>query len=89
MDRSMHNMTNLFAQLGLKNSNEDIEFFIAANRGLQKEQTLAEAEFWSKGQQQIYKKPFSSIQIGVKLLIAWMPYSENRIQPEHFQCYIQ
>jgi hypothetical protein len=56
MDRSMHNMTNLFAQLGLKNSNEDIEFFIAANRGLQKEQTLAEAEFWSKGQQQFLQE---------------------------------
>ncbi|AZQ84170.1 DUF2789 domain-containing protein [Colwellia sp. Arc7-635] len=56
MDRSMHNMTNLFAQLGLKNSNEDIEFFIAANRGLQKDQPLADADFWSNGQQQFLQE---------------------------------
>ncbi|MGB2738967.1 MAG: DUF2789 family protein [Cognaticolwellia sp.] len=56
MDRSTHNMANLFAQLGLKNSNEDIEFFIAANRGLQKEQALADAEFWSNGQKQFLQE---------------------------------
>ena len=56
MDRSAHNMANLFAQLGLNNSNEDIEFFIAANRGLQKDIALIDAEFWSKGQQQFLQE---------------------------------
>lgn len=56
MDRSSHNIAGLFAQLGLKNSNEDIEFFIAANRGIPKEQALVDANFWSKGQAQFIQE---------------------------------
>jgi len=56
MDRSNHDITSLFAQLGIENSDEEIEFFIAANRGIPKSQALADAEFWSNGQAQFLQE---------------------------------
>jgi hypothetical protein len=56
MDLSKHNMTSLFAQLGLKNSDEEIERFIASNRGIPVNQALADADFWSNGQAQFLQE---------------------------------
>ena len=56
MDLSNHNMASLFAQLGLKNSNEEIESFIVSNRGIPENQALADADFWSDGQAQFLQE---------------------------------
>ncbi|MBA6290175.1 DUF2789 domain-containing protein [Colwellia sp. MB3u-4] len=56
MDLSKHNMTSLFAQLGLKNSDEEIERFIASNLGIPVNQALADADFWSNGQAQFLQE---------------------------------
>ena len=56
MDLSKHNMISLFAQLGLKNSDEEIERFIASNRGIPENQALADADFWSNGQAQFLQE---------------------------------
>lgn len=56
MDRSKHDMTSLFAQLGIKNSDEEIERFIATNRGIPENQALADADFWSTGQAQFLQE---------------------------------
>ncbi len=56
MDRSRHNMANLFAQLGIKNSDDAIECFIATNRGIPENQALADAGIWNNGQAQFLKE---------------------------------
>ncbi|WP_077286434.1 DUF2789 family protein [Cognaticolwellia aestuarii] len=56
MDRSNHDIASLFAQLGIKNSDEDIEFFIADHRGIPENQALADAEFWSRAQAQFLQE---------------------------------
>tara|TARA_R110000787_G_scaffold260119_4_gene365375 strand:+ start:849 stop:1082 length:234 start_codon:yes stop_codon:yes gene_type:complete len=56
MDRSNHNMTGLFAQLGINNSDEEIERFIATNRGVPVSQPLADAHFWNSGQAQFLQE---------------------------------
>ncbi|SEL05385.1 Protein of unknown function [Colwellia chukchiensis] len=56
MDRSAHDMAGLFAQLGLKNSDKDIEAFIASHRGILKKQTLVSAPFWSVSQAQFIQE---------------------------------
>lgn len=50
MDTSEHNMSTLFAQLGLPNSERDIEGFIAEHRDLRKTEALADADFWNAAQ---------------------------------------
>lgn len=50
MDTSDHNMSTLFAQLGLPNSERDIESFISSHRDLRKTEELAEASFWNAAQ---------------------------------------
>jgi hypothetical protein len=40
-------MANLFAQLSIKNSAKEIEFFIVANRGIPVNQAFANAGFGS------------------------------------------
>tara|TARA_R110000744_G_scaffold308704_1_gene416740 strand:+ start:3496 stop:3729 length:234 start_codon:yes stop_codon:yes gene_type:complete len=52
MDRSNHDMTSLFAQLGIKNSDEEIESFIAIHRGIPEKKQLADADFWNTSQKQ-------------------------------------
>jgi hypothetical protein len=57
MDRSNHNMAGLFAQLGLKNTENEIENFIAEHRGrISQNQALADADFWSAGQAQFLQE---------------------------------
>jgi len=49
MDTNLHNLTNLFAQLGLDNTKSAIDSFIAEHR-LASSIRISEAPFWSNGQ---------------------------------------
>ncbi|AZZ99160.1 DUF2789 domain-containing protein [Pseudoalteromonas sp. R3] len=49
MDTSVHNLKNLFAQLGLDNSDAKIEAFFSQH-SLPSDMLLAEAPFWNEGQ---------------------------------------
>ncbi|WP_286262450.1 DUF2789 domain-containing protein [Thalassotalea atypica] len=50
MDRSNHTLPCLFAQLGLENSDKNIEEFLNLHRGIPSHTTLAKAHFWSDAQ---------------------------------------
>lgn len=50
MDRSNHTLPCLFAQLGLKNNELDINNFISKHKGIPSEIILSNAEFWSSSQ---------------------------------------
>lgn len=50
MDLSNHNLSNLFAQLGIANSRLDIENFVKANKGISSELKLHQAPFWNESQ---------------------------------------
>jgi len=49
MDTSLHNLTNLFAQLGLDNTKSGIDAFIAEHR-LASTTPINKAPFWTRGQ---------------------------------------
>ena len=49
MDTNLHNLTNLFAQLGLDNSKSGINSFIAEHQ-LVSATHISEAPFWNNGQ---------------------------------------
>lgn len=50
MERSLHTMANLFAQLGQANDTKAIAQFIEAHRAMPGEIQLHEAEFWNPSQ---------------------------------------
>ncbi len=50
MEKTIHTMTDLFAQLGLPNSNDEIAAFIKVNSPLPDSVRLSEAPFWTKSQ---------------------------------------
>lgn len=50
VDTSTHNLTTLFAQLGLPNEDQDIDRFIDAHRELRSTEALDEASFWNAAQ---------------------------------------
>ena len=50
MERPLHRMSNLFAQLGLANDDAAIARFIATHRPLDEAVKLHEADFWSPSQ---------------------------------------
>ncbi len=50
MDLSTHNMSNLFAQLGLPSEEADIQAFVASHRSLPGAARLADAPFWTDAQ---------------------------------------
>lgn len=50
MDVYEHTLGTLFQQLGLPDSEENIEQFIDRHRGIKKEIPLHEAGFWSESQ---------------------------------------
>lgn len=50
MERPIHNMSNLFAQLGLANDKEAIAQFIATHHPLAGNVQLHQAHFWSASQ---------------------------------------
>ena len=47
MEASLHTLNNLFAQLGLPNSDEEIDTFIQTHSHLAGYITLAEAPYWT------------------------------------------
>lgn len=49
MDMSNHNMSGLFAQLGLDNTRSGIYHFVKANK-IQADVPIVEADFWSASQ---------------------------------------
>ncbi len=50
MEASLHTLNNLFAQLGLPSSDEDIENFIRTHSHLAGYISLAEAPYWTPAQ---------------------------------------
>ncbi len=50
MDTSSHNISALFAQLGLPNNSDEIEGFIESHRSLRKTEDLSAADFWNESQ---------------------------------------
>lgn len=50
MEQPVHYLRELFAQLGLPNSHDDIEQFIATHQGLNARTNLADAPFWNPSQ---------------------------------------
>jgi hypothetical protein len=50
MEASLHTLNNLFAQLGLPNTDEEIESFIQTHSHLAGYMTLAEAPYWTSAQ---------------------------------------
>lgn len=60
MDNSIHNMTNLFSQLGEPNDEASIRRFIGAHRPLAGDVPLHEAPFWSAAQAQFLREAIAS-----------------------------
>ncbi len=56
MDVSNHNLDTLFAQLGLPNSQEDIERFLDQHSPLPEDVLLCNAPFWTPSQAQFLKQ---------------------------------
>ncbi|MDM0014944.1 DUF2789 domain-containing protein [Variovorax sp. J22P168] len=56
MDLSNHTMHDLFAQLGLPNTEADVQAFIARHRPLPEEVRLADAPFWTSAQGQFLRE---------------------------------
>ena len=50
MEPPIHTLPSLFKQLGLEDSDEAIEAFVAAHRPLAADTQLHEADFWSSAQ---------------------------------------
>lgn len=50
MDTSEHNLSTLFAQLGLPSDESSIKEFIAKNKSLAESDELADAGFWNSAQ---------------------------------------
>lgn len=50
MEASLHTLNNLFAQLGLPSSDDEIENFIQTHSHLAGYLTLAEAPYWTPAQ---------------------------------------
>ncbi len=50
MEKTIHTMTNLFAQLGLPNSNDEIAAFIKTHSPLPEAVKLADAPWWTPSQ---------------------------------------
>ena len=70
MELSNHNMASLFAQLGIKNSDDKIESFIASNLGIPKIKHLLILIFRAMAKRNFYTKLLCLILTEVKLLIA-------------------
>ena len=56
MEPFIHDLTSLFKQLGLENTNEAIEDFICRNKPVPGHLELHEAEFWSASQASFLKE---------------------------------
>lgn len=58
MDDYLHGMKDLFQQLGLPSSPEEIEAFIRKHQGMAIDMALWNAKFWSQAQAQFIKEAF-------------------------------
>ncbi|MEY4593007.1 MAG: hypothetical protein RIR18_1902 [Pseudomonadota bacterium] len=56
MNTNLHSMTNLFSQLGLPNSPEEMDKFFELRRPLGNEVALYRASFWSESQRNFLKE---------------------------------
>jgi len=56
MEQPFHNFSELFAQLGLGNSPEEIKAFILQHSPLSGEVRLADAPFWSSAQADFFQQ---------------------------------
>jgi hypothetical protein len=56
MEASLHTLNNLFAQLGLPSSDEEIEQFIQTHSHLASYITLADAPYWTPAQATFLKE---------------------------------
>ncbi|MFP8965938.1 DUF2789 domain-containing protein [Pokkaliibacter sp. CJK22405] len=56
MDTSTHSMNTLFAQLGLPESDQQIDQFIQKNGGLSEDIPLHQAQCWSTAQSRFLKE---------------------------------
>ena len=59
MENFEHTMSDLFAQLGLPNDENDIDSFIHVHRPLTESVSLEEAAFWNEGQSQFIREAIS------------------------------
>jgi hypothetical protein len=50
LDTSVHSLSGLFAQLGLPNSQKDIDSFIDKHRPIPQAEPLSKADFWNESQ---------------------------------------
>jgi hypothetical protein len=55
MDMTTHDMSSLFAQLGLPNADHEIEQFIQSHR-LDEAVNIVDADFWTEGQRQFLRQ---------------------------------
>jgi len=55
-----HDMTELFAQLGLPNSPDEVRRFIAQHQPLPNELSLYEADFWTPSQAAFLKQQWKA-----------------------------
>ncbi|QQD19821.1 DUF2789 domain-containing protein [Spongiibacter nanhainus] len=56
MDFGEHSMNRLFQQLGLPDSDKDVESFIIRHRPIPRDLELHEASFWTKSQASFLKQ---------------------------------
>lgn len=66
MERPVHKMSNLFAQLGLANDDAAIARFIATHRPLAEAVKLHEADFWSRRRPACSARQFVTMPTGQK-----------------------
>ena len=55
MESTAHTLAELFAQLGLDDSTEGVDAFIASHRPLPADMKLADAPFWTTAQAQFLR----------------------------------
>ena len=60
MDPGIHELSDLFRQLGLPDDPAAIEAFVASHRPLPGDVTVADAPFWSAGQAQFLREEIQS-----------------------------
>ena len=59
MEKPIHDLSELFKQLGLPDDNDSIEEFIATHRPIPEGTRLPDAAFWNEGQQRFLSEELS------------------------------
>ncbi len=60
MDTILHNVNNLFAQLGLATEESEIQAFIEAHRPLESRIALSQAPFWTVSQARFLREQIAN-----------------------------